>query len=412
MKHQLLSEGIEAVLQFCRDNRVAGTVQRYERACRVIERIYDQKKIIEYDEEFTKNILKEMKTKFQNRQIVRFSAKRYIYRALCMLQDYYRGQPFRDKYPVQNPYKHILATFYEEQTELFKSSLTQSPHSILVIYSIARDFFYYLQQHDQNDFSIITHEDIYAFLRFEYVDHKGCMGNVIYTTRLLCQYFRSKGYYNMPLELLPFALPPTRKKIFPSFRTAELEKILEQPDRNTLVGKRNYAILMLASVTGLRSIDIVNLKLMDIQWQELTIQIVQHKTSIGLTLPLEQKAAAALADYILHGRPSTDIPYVFLTIRRPHRKFNDRSSLSDVLKKYFKRAGMKKTPWDGKSFHAFRRTMGSWLLNSESDPEIISQILGHSNKKVLTRYLHFDTASLRICAMGLDTLPVKSEVYR
>jgi len=313
---------------------------------------------------------------------------------------------------VQNPYKHILAPFYEEQAELFRSSLTQIPLTILGIYSIARDFFYVLQQNNQDDFSTITHEDIYAFLRFEYTDHKGCMGNVIYTTRLLCEYLRSKGYQNVPSELLPFALPPSRKKVLPSFRIAELKAILEQPDRTTSAGKRDYAILMLASVTGLRSVDIANMKLTDIHWAEKTIQIVQHKTGISLTLPLDQKAGAALADYIPHGRPNTDQPYVFLTTRKPHRKYNDKSSISDVLNKYTRQAGIPKTPWDGKSFHAFRRTMGSWLLNSESDPEMIAQILGHSNKKVLTRYLPFDPPSLRICAIGLDTIPVRSEVYR
>jgi len=212
--------------------------------------------------------------------------------------------------------------------------------------------------------------------------------------------------------LLPFALPPSRKKVLPPFRTAELKKILNQPDRATTTGKRNYAILMLASVTGLRAIDIVNLKLTDIHWSELTIQIVQHKTRFGLSLPLDQEAAVALADYIIHGRPDTDIPYIFLSKTMPYRKLDDKSGAANVFNKCAKQSGVPKNPHDGKTFHAFRRTMGSWLLNSESDPEMISQILGHHSKKVLTRYLHFDTASLRICAIGFDDIPVRSKVYQ
>jgi integrase len=412
MKHQLLSEGIEAILQFCRNNRVAETVQDYQKACKSITKLYDQKKIIEYDEDLTESTIQKLKTKLQKHLVIRYSLEHYMYRSLCMLQDYYQEKPFRDKYPLRNPYKYILSPFFEEQVKLFKVSVTQKPRTIPFVHSIARDFFYVLQQNNQDDFSTITHEDIYAFLRFEYTDHKGCMGNVIYTTRLLCEYLRSKGYQNVPSELLPFVLPPSRKKVLPSFRTAELKAILEQPERSTTTGKRNYAILLLASVTGLRSVDIANLKLTDIHWTEHTIQIVQHKTGTGLTLPLDQKAAVALADYILHGRPATDLSYLFLTEVKPYRKLNDRSSVANVLNKCAKQAGIPKMPRDGKSFHAFRRTMGSWLLNSESDPEMIAQILGHSNKKVLTRYLPFDPPSLRICAMGFDDIPVRSEVYR
>jgi len=203
MKHQLLSEGIEAILQFCRNNRVAETVQDYQKACKSITKLYDQKKILEYDEDLTKSTIQKLKTKLQKHLIIKYSLEHYMYRSLCMLQDYYQGKPFRDKYPSRNRYKRTLSSFFEEQVKQFQVSLTQIPRTIPYVLSIARDFFYVLQQNHQDDFSTITHKDIYAFLRFEYTDHKGCMGNVIYTTRLLCEYLRSKGYQNVPSELLP-----------------------------------------------------------------------------------------------------------------------------------------------------------------------------------------------------------------
>ncbi len=411
MKHQLLSEGIEAILQYCRNNRVAETVQDYQKACKSITKLYDQKKIIEYDEDLTDSMIQKLKTKLQKHLVIRYSLEHYMYRSLCMLQDYYQGKPFRDKYPSRNRYKRTLSPFFEEQAKQFQVSLAQIPRTIPYVHSTARDFFYVLQQNNQDDFSTITHEDIYAFLRFEYNDHKGCMGNVIYATRLLCEYLRSKGYHNVPSELLPFVLPPSRKKVLPSFRTAELKAILEQPDRTTSSGKRDYAILMLASVTGLRSVDIANLKLTDIHWAEKTIQIVQHKTQASLSLPLDPIAGDALVDYILHGRPTTDLSFLFLTEVKPYRNLNDKSSVANVLKKCLKQAGIAKISRDGKSFHAFRRTIGSWLLNSESPPEMIAQILGHSNQKVLARYLPFNPSSLQICAMGFDSIPVRSKVY-
>ena len=191
-----------------------------------------------------------------------------------------------------------------------------------------------------------------------------------------------------------------------------MESILKKPNTDNPVGKRDYAILMLASVTGMRAIDIANLKLTDIDWKNMTIHFIQHKTGFGLSLPLNKEASSAISDYILNGRPSTELPNIFLTEVMPYRKLNDKSSVANVLNKYAKLSGIDKVAHDGKSFHAFRRSMGAWLLQSDVDPEMISQVLGHHSKEVLKRYLPLDTSSLYICALELENIPVISEVYR
>ena len=170
-------------------------------------------------------------------------------------------------------------------------------------------------------------------------------------------------------------------------------------------------MLMLATCTGLRSIDIANLRLLDINWAALTIYLVQHKTSAGLALPLDAGVAAAVADYILNARPEVETPYVFLTECKPYRKLSDKSSVSNVFNKYARLSGIDKKPLDGKSFHAIRRTVGSWLLKSGTNPEMISQILGHQDKTVLKRYLPIEQESMRICALGFSGIPLRSEVY-
>jgi integrase len=191
-----------------------------------------------------------------------------------------------------------------------------------------------------------------------------------------------------------------------------LENILAQPDINTPTGKRDYAILMLASVTGIRAVDIANIKLADINWREMTIHFVQRKTGFGLSLPLDASAAAAVSDYILNARPGTDSPYIFLTKVAPYRKLSDKSSVANVLNKYAKLSGIKKKKHDGKSFHAFRRSMGVWLLDTAASPEMISQILGHHSKDVLQRYLPLSPSKLGICTLGFNGIQVQSEVYR
>lgn len=80
-------------------------------------------------------------------------------------------------------------------------------------------------------------------------------------------------------------------------------------------------MLMLAITTGLRAIDIVNLKLKDIDWLRGEIRLIQKKVLIPVILPLMPQAGEALRDHILSGRPQCDSEYIFLTIKYPTEPF-------------------------------------------------------------------------------------------
>ncbi len=411
MKKRCLNDGIDAVMRYHIDNRNNETMFKYQKACDTIRDIYCEHKTEFYDEELTEKTLIAIKDRLKGFANPNFTSERYLFRTLCMLRDYFNDRPFKDSYPLVSRYKHSLDPFFEKWAIDFKNSLNKKPLTIPNIYSIARDFFHYLQLQDMKDFYCISQDTIYAFLQYEYSDHQGSMGNIMYVMRLLCDFLRHKGFINIPSELIPFALPPSRKKVLPSFDNSDMERILNTPDRSDAGGKRDYAILMLASFTGLRAVDIANIKLSDIDWVKLTIHLLQHKTGYGLALPLDAEAAAAIAEYILCGRPDTELPYVFLTEVRPYRKLSNKSSVANIINKYIKLAGIDKSAHDGKSFHAFRRSMGVWLLNTNADPEMISQVLGHYSSDALKRYLPLDVSSLRICAIGFEKIPVISEVY-
>lgn len=412
MQSQPISNGIDAVMKYCIDFRSQQTVSYYAKACEFIQTYYHQLQQVNYNANINDQIRHEIRLEILDNQTSKYNRERFVFRVLGMLDDYYRGLPIRDKYPVVSRYKHQLEPFYQAIAEEFKGSLNVKKNTVPIIYSIARDFFHYIQQLKITDLSNIDHEVIYGFLMQEYKDHRGCMNNVMYVMRLICEHFCNKGFHNVPLELLPFALAPSRKRVLPAFNRIDLKNILSSPDTGKATGKRDFAILMLGSVTGIRAIDIANLKLTDINWREMTIHIVQHKTGYGLSLPFEPSAAAAVSDYILNGRPDSESPFIFLTEDAPYRKMNDKSSVASVLNKYIKISGIEKKAYDGKSFHALRRSMGVWLLDTSSSPEMISQILGHRDKDVIKLYLPLDASKLSICALGFEAIPVQSEVYR
>ena len=95
-----------------------------------------------------------------------------------------------------------------------------------------------------------------------------------------------------------------RPKPLPSVYTGdEISKLLETVDRSDANGKRDYAILMLASRLGLRSSDIVGLTENNIDLDEKTISIIQAKTSAPQKLVMNSEVEEALFDYINNGRP-------------------------------------------------------------------------------------------------------------
>ena len=105
----------------------------------------------------------------------------------------------------------------------------------------------------------------------------------------------------------------------PSYYTIdEINQILKQVDRNTKKGKRDFAILLLAIVYGLRNSDIVHLKKENILWNENKIELVQYKTKRLLELPLTENVKYSLLDYLKNARPKINTPYIFLPTKPPY----------------------------------------------------------------------------------------------
>ena len=64
---------------------------------------------------------------------------------------------------------------------------------------------------------------------------------------------------------------------------------------------------------GLRAVDIIRLKLTDIDWKKGEIRVLQRKTSVPAILPLTKDVGEALQEYILNWRPKCDYQEIFLS---------------------------------------------------------------------------------------------------
>jgi len=205
----------------------------------------------------------------------------------------------------------------------------------------------------------------------------------------------------------------SRKTVVVPVLTGEEERhLLRSFDRTTAIGRRDYAICLLALRLGLRAGDIVRLHWADLDWRRQTLSVVQEKTGRRLTTPLLSDVGNALIDYGLHGRPPSDSPVVFLRSMAPHRPLSNKSGVYNIIATAMARAGIRQTPGDRRGPHALRHSLASRLLAVEIPLPVIASVLGHGNKETATVYLSTDTDHLRACALDLGGIPVTREELR
>ena len=181
----------------------------------------------------------------------------------------------------------------------------------------------------------------------------------------------------------------------------ELKALIAAIDRNNPIGKRDYAMITLACILGIRVGDIKNLRFDNFDWNEKKIAFIQHKTHKPLTLPLPDSVGWAVIDYIKNGRPNyheTDI--VFLKHMPPFDAFSDNDHLGQRIKHYMQKAGINRYRERHSGFHSLRHSVGSMLLEMETPLPVITNILGQSDPNVTAVYLKTDFEKLAECILA------------
>jgi integrase len=181
-----------------------------------------------------------------------------------------------------------------------------------------------------------------------------------------------------------------------SFSPDEVERLLAVVDRDSPLGKRDYAILSLAAKLGLRSGDIRALRFEHIDWENNTIRFVQNKTGEPLSLPLLPDVGWAIIDYIQHGRPVSDTPEIFVRQVPPHVPMRYYDSL---MVKYLQKANISTERVRHHGLHALRHSLATTLLEQETPIHVIQEVLGHLDSNTTQRYISVDVEQLKSCAM-------------
>lgn len=206
----------------------------------------------------------------------------------------------------------------------------------------------------------------------------------------------------VPPDLLAYAKTlrfSKEHRLPPVWPSEAVETLLASVDRSSPVGKRNYAVLLLACRLGLRAGDIRSLRLDDLSWTDARLTITQQKTGRPLTLPLDDEMGEALIDYLTHARPAVRHREVFLRSRAPFEPFSLGNSLRNVVDPILRRAQIDLPPGLPRGLHALRHTLATRLVRAGKPLETVAGILGHRSIETTRVYAHLDVESLRSVAL-------------
>ena len=223
--------------------------------------------------------------------------------------------------------------------------------------------------------------------------------------RSMLRYLHRTG--RVAIDLSPHVIGPLLYAYegVPSILTPDqIAAVLQASEEDkTPTGLRDHAILQLLATYGLRSSEICNLRIGDIDWRAEAIRIRHTKTQACSLLPLMAPVGEAVLAYLQTGRPATDAREIFIRTRAPYRKL---SLLANVVRRRLTAAGV--TPAGKNGSHIFRHARAVEMLRAAVPQKVIGDLLGHRSTESTAPYLKLATEDLRAIALDVPGREVRS----
>ena len=176
----------------------------------------------------------------------------------------------------------------------------------------------------------------------------------------------------------------------------QVRALVDSVDTTHPVGMRDKAVLLLLAMLGLRGQEIRSLELGHIAWRQGEIRLPQTKSLRERVLPMPQEVGAALADYVLHGRPPLDVPYVFLRHRAPYGPLLTNGGVGQIVRAHLRQAGIASP---SRGTHLLRHSLATRLVNVGVPIKTIADLFGHKSIDTTAIYTKVDLTRLSTVAM-------------
>jgi len=211
--------------------------------------------------------------------------------------------------------------------------------------------------------------------------------------RTFLRFCLHNGYIEQPLDRAVPTLRTYKLATVPRGLTdIQAQQVLRCINRNSHVGRRDYAIVLLLYTYGVRGGQVRALRLEDIDWAQNQILFKASKHGKDSLLPLTDEVGEALLDYLQYSRPPYAYPHVFLTCRAPYQPFPHSSSLSAIVERRIRAAGIE---IPSKGAHAFRHCFATRMLHKGHSLKAVADVLGHRHLQTTFIYTKVDFNALK-----------------
>lgn len=255
--------------------------------------------------------------------------------------------------------------------------------------SAARPFLEQRVRGDQLELGGLKAADVTGFVLRSCRGHKvGSAKYLVPALRSLLRYLHLAGKAPDLVSAVP-AVAGWRGSHLPrGLEPQQVARMLAACDRDTVAGRRDYAMLMLLARLGLRGCEVAALELDDIDWRRGEL-VIRGKGDRQERLPLPADVGEAVSAYLLKGRPRVESRRVFVSVKAP---FGDLTSagVRSMVGYACDRAGMARF-----AAHRLRHTVATEMLRAGASLPDIGQILRHRSLSTTAIYAKVDRAALR-----------------
>lgn len=183
-------------------------------------------------------------------------------------------------------------------------------------------------------------------------------------------------------------LPKKPRKVIPTFTTAQLKKLLAQPNPHTYSGRAHYAMMYTLIDTGMRLSEMLNLKAENVFIKDGYV-LVDGKGAKQRAVPIGKKLSKVFIKYLVR---RTKVVFDDTFFVKSDGTAYKMSSFHQSLKRYGRRAGITGVRV---SAHTFRHTFAkSYVLNG-GDAFSLQKKLGHSTLDIVRIYVNMGAEDVR-----------------
>jgi len=236
----------------------------------------------------------------------------------------------------------------------------------------------HLLQNTEDNFLILSHEDILSFLEELYKSYcESSVSRILSSLRTFYKYL----LIGENVKKNPFAEiknPKRPKNLIEVLDENEVKNFLDRIPYSSDLELRDKAMFELIYSSGMRVSELVNLKLNDIDYEENLIRCI-GKGNKERIIPVGQTAINYLKIYLKSSRfelqnKKNSKPSEFMFLNKNGKKIS-RQGFWKVLKKYEKMLNMGKNIYP----HLFRHSYATHMLERGADLRVVQELLGHSS---------------------------------